>query len=329
VSAVTNIAILAYPGCLASEVTGLADLLHLANRLWTSENTNARKAPFSWRVLSTKARPVKTASGVALGAVRARRPRCDLLVVPGAGYVAPRGALGHLQTLRAELEVVRETSSRGVTVAAIGAGSVLLAEAGVPNGCRATSAWPRASVFADRYPAVERDRNATTTGDNKALSAGAVSGAYGVGMWIIERYHGIALARAVSQLVLPAPGRAMRASHRADRGDIQGADPLVLKVQQWLRQHFRKQVRITEVARRFGVTTRKLRRVFQAATGDTLIAYLQKLRVEHARTLLATRLPMAEVVRRSGYINASVFAELFKRYTKVTPTEYRKAGRDH
>jgi transcriptional regulator GlxA family with amidase domain len=105
------------------------------------------------------------------------------------------------------------------------------------------------------------------------------------------------------------------------------ADPLVLQVQRWLRRHFREDLRITEVARQFGVTTRKLRRLFQAATGETLITYLQWLRVEHARKLLARpRLAIADVVRRSGYDNVSVFSELFKRYTGETPAAYRKRG---
>ena len=69
----------------------------------------------------------------------------------------------------------------------------------------------------------------------------------------------------------------------------------------------------------------KLKRRFKAATGSSLIDYLQNLRIEEAkRSLENTDLPIEEISERVGYSDASFFRRLFKRLTGLTPSHYRR-----
>ncbi|MBT8443029.1 MAG: helix-turn-helix domain-containing protein [Gammaproteobacteria bacterium] len=73
---------------------------------------------------------------------------------------------------------------------------------------------------------------------------------------------------------------------------------------------------------------RTLKRRFRAATGTTLIEYLQNLRVKKAKGLLESEtLPVDEISAATGYEDASFFRRLFTRRTGLTPSQYRKMFR--
>ncbi len=70
---------------------------------------------------------------------------------------------------------------------------------------------------------------------------------------------------------------------------------------------------------------RTLKRRFKAATGLTLIDYLQGLRIEEAKRLLeAGERPAEEVSAAVGYEDASFFRRLFRRTTGLSPGQYRR-----
>ncbi|GAA3408929.1 AraC family transcriptional regulator [Paenibacillus hodogayensis] len=65
---------------------------------------------------------------------------------------------------------------------------------------------------------------------------------------------------------------------------------------------------------------------FHARTGMTPIAYLNKLRMEEAVSLLSsTSLPVADIARLTGFDTPGYFTKVFKRIVGGTPTEYRES----
>jgi len=77
-----------------------------------------------------------------------------------------------------------------------------------------------------------------------------------------------------------------------------------------------------------GIPERSLNRRFKAATGSTLIDYLQNLRVEEAKRLLETSQKSSDDIAADvGYENPAFFRRLFKRYTGMTPGQYRRMFR--
>ena len=74
-----------------------------------------------------------------------------------------------------------------------------------------------------------------------------------------------------------------------------------------------------------GIPERTFKRRFKAATGVSLINYLQNLRVEHGKELLEeTDLPVEEISELTGYADASFFRRLFKRFVGLNPKAYRR-----
>lgn len=84
---------------------------------------------------------------------------------------------------------------------------------------------------------------------------------------------------------------------------------------------------ITDVARAAGVSLATLRRMFARRAGVTPVAYLQSLRLNRARDLLAkTNLEVKEVAARVGYADALYFSKAFRRLHGRTPSQVRAAA---
>ena len=72
------------------------------------------------------------------------------------------------------------------------------------------------------------------------------------------------------------------------------------------------------------MSPRNFARRFTAATGETPLAYLHRLRIDAARHLLETRpRSIADVSHAVGYEDLSFFRTLFKRHTGAPPRAYR------
>lgn len=65
--------------------------------------------------------------------------------------------------------------------------------------------------------------------------------------------------------------------------------------------------------------------LFKAVTGQTPIAYLNRVRIENAKELLLkTSLPIAEIAERVGFADQNYFGRLFKRQVGLSPTEFAR-----
>ncbi|MGB7755183.1 MAG: AraC family transcriptional regulator [Salinisphaera sp.] len=98
---------------------------------------------------------------------------------------------------------------------------------------------------------------------------------------------------------------------------------------QHIHRHFNRHISMTAVARWQGMTPPTFSRFFKQATGDTFIAFVRRLRIDHAcRLLLDPRYSVADVCFMAGYSNLSNFNRHFRRLTGTTPREYRQSLAD-
>ena len=102
----------------------------------------------------------------------------------------------------------------------------------------------------------------------------------------------------------------------------------IQKAQDWLFRNFHNfkgETRVDQLAARVGMSPRNFARRFMAATGETPLAYLHRLRIDAARHLLETgKKGVAEVSAAVGYQDLAFFRRLFKRHTGDAPRDYRE-----
>ncbi len=139
------------------------------------------------------AREVKGSQGLAVRATAVLADRLDLLVVPG-GRWADRGSLigARVEAERGALpRAIAGLHAAGATVASVCTGAMLLAAAGLTRGRPATTHHlARDELRASGAELID----ARVVDDGELITAGGVTSGLDLGLWLVERHAGPALA---------------------------------------------------------------------------------------------------------------------------------------
>jgi len=101
--------------------------------------------------------------------------------------------------------------------------------------------------------------------------------------------------------------------------------PLVERAKAYIEQHYHQRVSLSSVAVLLHLSPNYLSRLFRRDTGETLTAYTHKVRLEHAKLLLAEgERSISEVAYAVGYQNYRDFYRNFVKYEKSSPREAQR-----
>jgi len=100
---------------------------------------------------------------------------------------------------------------------------------------------------------------------------------------------------------------------------------LVENAARYIRQNYARPIKLADIAAVVNFSPVYFGAVFRRVAGRTPIDYLNQTRVQAAQELLLSpTLSVAEVAQRVGIGDPSYFARLFKKYTGLSPREFRK-----
>jgi len=101
------------------------------------------------------------------------------------------------------------------------------------------------------------------------------------------------------------------------------ACPVVERARTLLASQFASTISLAELAQQVGVSSAYLSRAFRAATGETLHAFREDLRLRRSLDLLPdSRGDFTRVALELGYSSHSHFTSRFRRHFGITPTEF-------
>ena len=318
-----------YDSILASGVAGSIDIFTAANAVWTKKkgDRRARKPFLQWRVESLDGKPVQTASGQLItvdGPINARAS-ADAIIVTAPFIGDIERFFENPNRLDPLLAALRRQHERGSLLASYCTGSFILAEAGLLDGGVATTHWAQAKMFAKRYPQVDLRVSEILTEQNHILCSGAVTTSLNLALRLVEKFAGSEVAGATGKMMLIDTNRISQSSYSSLPEETGHSDALVARAQRWMEKTLKEGFSLAELARHLAVSERTLNRRFKLATGDAPLHYLQSLRVDVAKRLLATTLLRVEAVSaRVGYSDLSTFRRLFRRETGLTPRDYQR-----
>ncbi len=79
-----------------------------------------------------------------------------------------------------------------------------------------------------------------------------------------------------------------------------------------------------DISDHIGISASYFSSLFNELLQESVVSYLNRVRVEHAKTMLTmTGIPVKEVGFRCGFNSANVFGRVFKKYTGLSPKQYR------
>lgn len=94
---------------------------------------------------------------------------------------------------------------------------------------------------------------------------------------------------------------------------------------EFIYNNFEREISVQDIANYVFLSTGYFTRVFKEETGISPINYLRKVRIDRALELLAeTDLKVGEIALNVGFTNQQRFNEVFRKYVKTTPLQYRK-----
>lgn len=106
--------------------------------------------------------------------------------------------------------------------------------------------------------------------------------------------------------------------------ELMDSDDIINRVEAYIRDHFRENINREDVAAIAYITPNYLSKQFRIKKGMNLREYINQIRIEEAkRLLLTTNLSVSEVAGLSGYENISYFSTVFRKYTGMSPIDWR------
>lgn len=116
------------------------------------------------------------------------------------------------------------------------------------------------------------------------------------------------------------------ASDKSVAGGVDRSD-ILMPALNYIDEHFREDFPVTVLADAAGISQQYLCRVFRQTMNIRPNEYITRRRLQEAmRLLLENDVQLAEIAVSSGFSDAGYFGTVFKKYTGMTPLEYRKAN---
>ncbi len=290
---------------------------------WRALNRVSPGIRADWRIVTPDGAPALLSNGLPMPAQGALGPEAagDLLIV-----VAGFDALDHAS--RPVLASLRRALPRFAAVAGIESGAWVLGALGALDGRQATAHWEDLEDFAARHPNadVRADRWVTC---GRVMTAGGASPAFDLMLHLIRTRWGEAVALDVASVFVYDESRsASEPQPLVSMGRLEAREPRLAAAVRAMERSIDRPLSTQALARRAGVSVRRLETMFRAALGTSPGAYYTGLRLLAARRLVAdTALPLGEVAVRTGFGSLSAFSRAFRRETGMTARDARAAAR--
>lgn len=319
----TEVTVLLLDQTFSSTAIGPMEVFRHAGTLWNLL-TGTRQVPrFRVTTASADGRAVdcdgdiKIQPNTAITAIR----KADLIFIPTTGLnvedVVERNA--------PVIPWLKRWEKRGAEIACVCSGVGLVAATGMLDGRRATTHWGLAEVFRKKYPRVKWMPELMVTEDHGFYCGGGVHAALDLSLYLVEKFCGHEVAMQTAKALLIETPRAWQSGFAIVPLKTDHTDDSISSAQEWLHKNFHQTFGLELAAQKAGMSLRNFVRRFKQATGDSPLAYLQKLRIAAAKRLLeSNHRTMQEISGAVGYQDVAYFRGLFQRHAGVSPSVYRE-----
>jgi len=213
---------------------------------------------------------------------------------------------------------------RGAEVASLCVGSFLLAATGLLKGRKCATHWVAANEFRMMFPDVQLVPDKIITDEQGIYSSGGAYSSLNLILYLIEKYAGRDMAILCSKLFQIEIDRNTQSPFMIFNAQKAHEDEVIKKAQEFIEKNAGDKITVDQVATTFAVGRRNLERRFKKATSNTVVEYIQRVKIEAAKISLETsRDNVNEVMYSVGYSDIKAFRTTFKKITGLSPLEYR------
>jgi transcriptional regulator GlxA family with amidase domain len=246
--------------------------------------------------------------------------KTDLIIIP-----AVNGDWNEvIEMNKAFMPWVNKQHSAGAEVASLCVGAFLLASTGLLSGRKCSTHWLAANDFRRMFPEIELVHDKIITDEYGIYSSGGAISFWNLLLYIIEKYTSREMTVTLAKYFEIEIDRYDQSTFIMFKGQKEHEDEQVKKAQEFIETNFKDKLSVEQLADMFALGRRSLERRFKKATNNTVIEYIQRVKMEAAKKSLETsRKNINEVMYDVGYNDTKAFRTTFKKIAGLSPIEYR------
>lgn len=219
---------------------------------------------------------------------------------------------------------IRQQYEGGAEVASLCVGAFLLASTGLVKGKKCATHWVAANEFRKMFPDVTLVTERVVTDENGIYTSGGAYSYLTLVLYLIEKYAGRAAAVFCAKIFAIDIDRESQSPFMMFSGQKDHEDEAIKKAQAYIEGNFQQRITVDELADMFSLSRRNLERRFKKATSNTVVEYIQRVKIEAAKmSLESSRENVNEVMYKVGYTDTKAFRTTFKKITGISPIQYR------
>jgi transcriptional regulator GlxA family with amidase domain len=244
----------------------------------------------------------------------------DLIIIPSM----TGDAVGNTYMNKDFAPWIAERYKQGTEVASLCVGAFLLAYTGLLKGKQCTTHWAYANEFRYYYPKVKLVDEKVMTHQHGLYSSGGNNAYWNLLLFLVEKYTSREIAIHTAKFFVIDLERRDQSPFIIFNGQKNHEDESILHAQEFIEEHYAGKLTVDQLADRSNISRRTFERRFKLATNNTVVEYIQRVKIEATKKQLETgRKSIHEVMYDVGYLDIKTFRDLFKKITGMTPNEYR------
>jgi transcriptional regulator GlxA family with amidase domain len=210
-------------------------------------------------------------------------------------------------------------------IASLCKGAFLLAETGLLNGKSCATHWTAHTLFKRRYPKVKLVPEKIISEDNGIYTSGGAYSFLNFMLYLIEKYYGRETAIWCSKVSEIEFDRQGQSHFMIFSGQKEHNDDPIKNAQSYIEKNYHEKLNINELSKMFAISSRNFLRRFKKATANSPLEYIQRVKIEAAKkSLESSTRNINQVMYDVGYTDSKAFRNMFRKYTGLSPLDYRK-----
>ncbi|MEP7237444.1 MAG: helix-turn-helix domain-containing protein [Ferruginibacter sp.] len=229
-----------------------------------------------------------------------------------------------LEMNKALLPWIVKQYNGGAELASLCIGAFVLAATGLLDGKKCSTHWNAANEFREMFPQVELVDGSIITEEHGIYSSGGANSYWNLLLYLVEKYTDRDTAILASKYFAVDIDRESQSAFMLFQGQKGHDDEAILLAQEFIETNYADKITVDELADKFAIGRRSFERRFKKATNNTVVEYIQRVKIEAAkRSFESSRKNISEVMFDVGYTDTKAFRTVFKKITGLTPIEYR------
>ncbi|ACU03703.1 MULTISPECIES: GlxA family transcriptional regulator [Pedobacter] len=204
-------------------------------------------------------------------------------------------------------------------------GSFFLASTGLLDNKKCAVHWAAKNEFKTKFPNITVIDNTIITDEQGIYTCGGGFSYLNLILYIIEKHLGREISILASKMFEIDIERKSQNPFAIFIGQKKHGQETVLKAQAFIEANPTTAYSVDEICEMVAVSRRTFERHFKQCTGNSILEYIQRVKVEFVKKQLeAGKKTINEIIYEAGYTDIDAFRKVFKRFTDLSPIGYRK-----